>query len=150
MAEIRIINLPTRTPVLSSDYFVFEKKTSENYYVTSKNVLSSLNLLLNGSLQPELDDIVSSIGLSSIPWNSSYVTVNSLSSNWESTYTTVSSISTLNNFVNVESLEPEGYQLVLGTEILPLSCEPSTTLSGQVSSLVVRLNGDIRRIPIFE
>jgi hypothetical protein len=181
MAEIRIINLPTRTPVLSSDYFVFEKKTSENYYVTSKNVLSSLNLLFKESFQPEIDDIVSSIGLSSIPWNSSYLTVNLLSSNWESTYNTVSSlsaqwsidstsdtevreltsnwestyttvgiISTLNNFVSVESLDPEGYQLALGTEILPLSCEWSNTLTGQVSSLVVKLNGEIRRIPIFE
>jgi len=150
MAEIRIINLPTRSPVLSSDFFVFEKKTSENYYVTSKNVLSSLNILFRDSVQPELNEITNSIEISSIPWNSTYNTVKELTGNWESTYTTVSTISTLNNFVSIEPLEPEGYQLTLGTEILPLSCEWSNTLTGQVSSLVVKLNGEIRRIPIFE
>lgn len=187
MAEIRIINLPTRSPVLSSDYFVFEKQTSDNYYVTSKNVLSSLNLLFKQSLEPKSSswdstyttvnslsdnwgiDLTADTNLRALSgnWESTYTTVSAfsaswgtdltsdidlraLSGNWESTYTTVSTISVLNTFIGVETLEPVNHRLTLGTEFLPLSCEWSNTLTGQVSSLVVKLNGKIRRIPILE
>jgi hypothetical protein len=42
MADIRIKDLPTNTPTLSSDYFLFEKQTAPNTFVTSTNVLSSV------------------------------------------------------------------------------------------------------------
>lgn len=42
MADLRIKDLPTNTPTLSSDYFVFEKETAPNTFVTSTNVLSSI------------------------------------------------------------------------------------------------------------
>jgi len=40
-------------------------------------------------------------------------------------------------------------QFVLGSSFAPLSAVPATTLTGQVSSLIVNLNGTIRRIPIL-
>lgn len=40
-------------------------------------------------------------------------------------------------------------QLALGSSASPLSAVPATTLTGQVSSLIINLNGTIRRIPIL-
>lgn len=42
MADVKIVDLPTNSITLSSDYFVFESLYSgQGDYVTSKNTLSS-------------------------------------------------------------------------------------------------------------
>jgi len=103
MAEIRIINLPTRTPVLTSDFFVFEKEVTPGTYVTAKAKLSAFQVGLQQEfatkeyvtlyVNEELEKIISTVTALSSTLSSFATTFDLLSSNILSVYLTVSSLS---------------------------------------------------------